>query len=214
MSDQNSSLHTRPLTATWRQGLTIVNLRGNAGKSGNADNVDNASNASNAGFAAGATQALGVALPLAPCSTHAATEAVAGDGLVNPNGAVERIVWAGPDEWFVIAAAGRTDAIERALRTSLADLHHAITDVGSGYSVLRLSGPPVREVLAQGCPLDLHPRAYGVGRSAGSHFFKASVLLWQTDSAPQFELLVRRSFVGYVQLMLQRCTLECGLSMN
>ena len=199
MPDPDSTVQPHPLTATWRQGLSIVNLRG-AGD--------------DAGFVAGATRALGLALPLVPCSTQASADAAAGVALDTPAGAVERIVWAGPDEWFVIAAAGRAGAIEQALRASLAGLHHAVTDVGSGYNVLRLSGRPVREVLAQGCPLDLHPRAFGVGRSAGSHFFKTSVLLWQTDAAPHFELLVRRSFIGYVQLMLQRCTLECGLSMN
>lgn len=197
MFDLNSTLPTHPLSATWRQGLAIVNLRGSA---------------ADAGFVAGVTQALGLALPMALRSTQHSLDAAAAIDPDHSNGAVERIVWAGPDEWFVIAAAGRAGAIEQALRTSLADLHHAVTDVSSGYKVLRLSGQPVREVLAQGCPLDLHPRAFAVGRSAGSHFFKASVLLWQTDAAPQFELLVRRSYVGYVQLMLQRCTLECGLS--
>ena len=189
----------RSLNATWRHGLGIVNLRGNA---------------DDAGFVASAVQALGLSLPLPLCSTQHAVDAAAAIDADRPAGGVERIVWAGPDEWFVIAAASRAGAIEQALRTSLARFHHAVTDVSSGYAVLRLSGLPVREVLAQGCPLDLHPRAFGAGRSAGSHFFKTSVLLWQTDAAPQFELLVRRSFVGYVQLMLQRCTLECGLTVR
>jgi sarcosine oxidase subunit gamma len=47
--------------------------------------------------------------------------------------------------------------------------------------------------------------------AAGSHFFKASLWLWQTDAAPTFEALVRRSFVGYVPLMLERTSSECGL---
>ena len=38
--------------------------------------------------------------------------------------------------------------------------------------VLHLSGAPVREVLAQGCPLDLHPSVFGAGQCAQSHFFK------------------------------------------
>jgi sarcosine oxidase subunit gamma len=77
--------------------------------------------------------------------------------------------------------------------------------------VLHLSGTPARDVLAQGCPLDLHPRIFKRGASAGSHFFKASVWLWQTDEAPVYELLVRRSFTGYVWLMLERASAECGL---
>jgi sarcosine oxidase subunit gamma len=77
--------------------------------------------------------------------------------------------------------------------------------------LLHLSGPPVRDVLAQGCPLDLHARVFKPGMSAGSHYFKASIRLWQCSEAPTYELLVRRSFMGYVWLMLERSTQECGL---
>jgi sarcosine oxidase subunit gamma len=122
-----------------------------------------------------------------------------------------RVVWAGPDDWFVIGPKGQADAIIERLRTALAGLHHAVTDVSSGYTVLHLGGAAVRDVLAQGCPLDLHPSVFKAGMAAGSHFFKASVWLWQTDDAATFEVLVRRSFMNYVWLMLERCTQECGL---
>lgn len=170
------------LVASWRDGLAIVNLRGNA------DDV---------AFCAAASHALGLALPVQPCTT--ATNAVC------------RVVWAGPDDWFVIGPKGQADSITSPLRAALAGMHHAVTDVSSGYNVLHLGGAPVRDVLAQGCPLDLHPRVFKPGASAGSHFFKASIWLWQTDESPTFELLVRRSFMGYFWLMLERCTQECGL---
>jgi len=175
-------LFDRALVAGWRDGLAIVNLRGPC-----ADPT----------FVARASGALGLALPVRPC-----TSAV---------GAVHRAIWAGPDDWFVIGPRGRADAIAAQLRTALAGTHHAVTDVSSGYTVLHLSGAPVREVLAQGCPLDLHPRVFGTGASAGSHYFKASILLWQIDAAPTYEVLVRRSFMGYFWLMLERSTQECGL---
>lgn len=173
-----------PLQVEWRQGLSVLNLRGSP------DDLN---------FVVQAGLALGVELPLAPCTTQRSR-----------SGVVEHVVWAGPDDWFVIAAAGQALPLGDALRRALLGLHCAVTEVSSGYHVLRLGGKPVVDVLAQGCPLDLHPRAFGVGRSAGSHFFKASIWLWQTRADPQFELLVRRSFKGYVQLMLQRCTAECG----
>jgi sarcosine oxidase, subunit gamma len=172
---------TTALVAGWREGLAIVNLRGNA--------EDEA-------FRRAAASALGVELPIQP-------------GSVSEGGAV-RIVWAGPDDWFVIAPKGHAEALASKLREAMAGQHHAVTDVSSGYTVLHLSGTSVREVLAQGCPLDLHPRAFHCGSSAGSHFFKASVWLWQTEEAPAFELLVRRSFTGYVWLMLERCSVEHG----
>lgn len=121
-----------------------------------------------------------------------------------------RVVWAGPDDWFAIGPAGSQGALAQSLREAAGSRHHAVTDVSSGYVVLGLAGPAATEVLAQGCPLDLHPRSFAVGASAGTHFFKASVWLWRTQE-DGFELLVRSSFAGYVQEMLQRCTLECGM---
>lgn len=173
----------RPLVIEWREGLAIVNLRG--------DPLDPA-------FRAAVLAALGVALPQA------------GANVRRNEPSDLRIVEAGPDDWFVIGPRDRAAAIEDKLRRALAGQHAAVTDVSSGYTVLRLSGAPVRDVLAQGCPLDLHPRAFAAGRCAGTHFFKASVWLWREDG-DAFEVLVRRSFIGYVALMLARCTRECGV---
>jgi sarcosine oxidase, subunit gamma len=173
---------SQALVAGWREGMTVVNLRGHP---------------DDAAFCAAASAALGLALPVQACTSTANADC--------------RVVWAGPDDWFVIAPEGQADAIASRLRKALAGMHHAVTDVSGGYTVLQLDGPAARDVLAQGCPLDLHPRVFRPGASAGSHFFKASVWLWRTDASATFELLVRRSFMGYVWLMLQRCTQECGL---
>ena len=177
-----TALSGRALLAGWRTGLAIVNLRGNA---------------EDPAFRVAVSQALNLELPVQPCSSVA--------------DALHRLVWVGPDDWFVIGPKGQAAAIESRLRTALTGMHHALTDVSGGYTVLHLSGTPVREVLAQGCPLDLHPRAFGPGSSAGSLFFKTSIWLWQTDEAPTYEVLVRSSFMGYFWLMLERSTQECGL---
>ncbi|MEO8627762.1 MAG: sarcosine oxidase subunit gamma family protein [Betaproteobacteria bacterium] len=180
--DTTSALTTDGLVAGWREDLSIVNLRGNAEE---------------VAFRQRAASALGVALPLKPCTT-------------SENSAV-RVVWVGPDDWFIIGPQGHAEAMASRLREAMSGLHHAVTEASSGYTVLHLSGTPVRDVLAQGCPLDLHPRAFERGACAGSHFFKASVWLWQTDEAPVYELLVARSYMDYVWLMLERASAECGL---
>lgn len=170
------------LLAGWRHGLSIINLRGNA---------------DDAAFREGVAQALGLALPTQACTS------VANDTL--------RLVWVGPDDWFVIGPKGKAATLEARLRQALTGQHVAVTDLSSGYTVLHLSGLPVRDVLAQGCPLDLHPKVFGPGSAAGSVFFKTSVWLWQTEAAPVYEMLVRNSFQRYVWLMLERSTPECGL---
>lgn len=171
------------LQAAWRESLAVVNLRGRP---------------DDGPFVDAAASALGLALPTQPCTT------VTRAGL--------RILWAGPDDWFVIGPAGSQQAVCDGLRQATQGLHAAVTDVSSGYTVLRLDGPAERDVLAQGCPLDLHPRAFGPGHCAGSHFFKASVWLWRTDGDAGFELLVRRSFRGYVDELLDRATREGGIT--
>lgn len=170
------------LLAGWRHGQAILNLRGNP---------------DDAAFRDGVAQALGLALPTQACTS------VANDTV--------RLVWVGPDDWFVIGPKGAADELDLRLRQALAGQHVAVTDVSSGYTVLSLGGAPVGDVLAQGCPLDLYPKVFGPGSAAGSVFFKASIWLWQTDAAPIYEVLVRNSFRGYVWLMLEHCTAECGL---
>ena len=170
------------LLAGWRNGLTVLNLRGNL------DAVP---------LRQAVLQVLGLALPSQACTSTA--------------NATHRLVWVGPDDWFIIGPKGQAADIESALRSLLGTQHFALTDVSSGYTVLHLSGRPVRDVLAHGCPLDLHPRVFKPGSSAGSLFFKASVWLWQTEEAPVYEMLVRNSFRGYVWLMLERACLACGV---
>lgn len=172
------------LGAEWREGLALVNLRGRT---------------DDAAFLEVAGRALGTALPVEPCRTAET--------------AGRRIVWAGPDDWFVLDPISRPDGLVQRLRDVVSGSNTAITDVSSGYVLLRLVGRSARDVLARGCPLDLHPRAFGVGHCAGSHFFKASVWLWQTDSLPVFEVLVRRSFRAYVTLMLERCATAAEIRM-
>jgi len=116
------------------------------------------------------------------------------------------LMWLGPDEWLVRSAAAhsatQTAPMEARLREAFKGLFAAAVDIGSGYTVLEISGTRTRDVLARGCPLDLHPRLFGVGQCAQSHYFKASVTVLPTGD-DRFDLVVRRSFADYfVKMML------------
>lgn len=171
-----------PLTTQWQQTHTLINLRGKP---------------EDPAFLQAVEKALGMPLPLQPRTTQIAGEL--------------RLIWTGPDDWFVLGPADQADLLMGRLRNALRTLNAAVTEISSGYGVLRLSGPTVRDTLAQGCPLDLHPRVFQPGQAAGSQFFKAQIWLWPTAQPDTFELLVRRSFQGYVRLMLERSTRACGL---
>lgn len=172
--------HVKPLIAD-QDLMAVVNVRGNA---------------RDPAFAKAVLQALGQPLPMLPCSTLAAV------GL--------RLVWVGPDDWFVIGTAGQEQGITQRMRAALVGQHCAVTDVSSGYLKVTLAGAQARDVLAQGCPLDLHPRVFRPGQSAGTHFFKVGITLWQRDEVPTFEMLVRRSFIDHFWQLIDYCVLDYG----
>ncbi|AXF22633.1 sarcosine oxidase subunit gamma [Burkholderia pyrrocinia] len=118
-------------------------------------------------------------------------------------GAEYDVLWLGPDEWLV-RSNGPVPAgvLEAKLAEAVQGSYAAAVDVGSGYTIVEISGERVRDVLARGCPLDLHPRAFKPGQCAQSHYFKSSIVLIPTgDDA--FEIVLRRSFADYfVRIML------------
>jgi len=170
------------LQARWYPECSIINLRCDINIPGLRQKI---------------SKTLGLALPEQPCTCV--------------ENKTLRILWIGPDEWQILSTQQEASALENALRQTLAGHHFAVTDVSSNYQIMQLSGQAAREVLAQGCPLDLHPRVFQPGQCVGSHYFKAAIWLWQTDDRPSYELLIRRSFAGYVWLMLERASAEYTL---
>ncbi|MBD0419387.1 sarcosine oxidase subunit gamma [Streptomyces sp. TRM S81-3] len=149
--------------------------------------------------------ALGVPLPLVP-------------NTVNRGGELA-VLWLGPDEWLVVGPAATTGLAER-LRTAIGDEHvtiadehaavvdehtavvdehTAVVDVSAQRTTLLVAGPRSRDLLAHGCPIDLHPRAFGIGRCAQTTLARAHVVLVARDDLrPGFWVLVRSSFAGYL----------------
>ena len=93
--------------------------------------------------AAGVEDLIGVALPSAGRSRSV------GD---------TRVYWLGPDEWLLVGSAD-----EAALAEVLRPAGGAVVDVSGQRTVIEISGPYAREVLAKGCALDLHPRLVSAG---------------------------------------------------
>ena len=110
-------------------------------------------------------------------------------------------LWLGPDEWLLQSTAPREATLERTLGTRLIGQFAAIVDVSSGSLVVQVTGSRARDVLQKGCPLDLHPRVFGVGQCAQSHFFKAAIVL-RPLGTDTFEAIFRRSYADYAVRML------------
>lgn len=108
------------------------------------------------------------------------------------------ILWYGPNEWLVLTAVGQEPDLIAQLKTALAGIFSAVTDVSGGNTVLEISGSKAKDLLVKGCPLDLHHSVFGVGQCAQTVLSKAGMTVYKTDSAPVFKIIIRRSFSDYL----------------
>ncbi len=113
------------------------------------------------------------------------------------------IYWLGPDEWLLSTELGREKDLAAQLGKNLAGQPHSLVDVTGSQLLMRLTGQRAREVLAKGCTLDLHPRAFKVGQCAQTTLARASMLIALVDDIPTFDLIVRRSFAEYAARWLR-----------
>lgn len=127
-------------------------------------------------------------------------------------------LWSGPDEWLVTCPRDDVAFFMNSLVEALRDCHAAITEQSDGQVAFSLAGPSAREVLAKGCPLDLHPRAFRPGQCARSLLAKADVLLHLRGEEPaagaNFDLYVGRSFAHYLWTWLYDAGLEYGVQIG
>ena len=118
-------------------------------------------------------------------------------------------VWLGPDEWLLTSTAETPGELEARVRAAVVPLGGAAADVSAQRITLRLTGERVRDVLARGCAIDLHPRVFGRGRSAQTTLGLAGVVLLALgDAGDDHLVLVRSSFAGYLAEWLLDAALE------
>lgn len=156
------------ITLVERRFVGKVNLRGDA---------------SDPAFTEAVKDVLGCAPPTEPNTTATTAD--------------HTVFWLGPDEWQIHCPEDGQYALIARLRDALDGRHAAVVDVSDYYVVMRLSGGKALEVLSKGTSLDLHPRAFAVGRCAQTVFGHATVLLHKVEDQV-VDLQVRWSFAGYV----------------
>ena len=123
----------------------------------------------------------------APPPTHCGETTGTGD---------QQTLWLGPDEWLVVTANDPVALVHR-LDAGIGEDPGLALDVSANRTVIEFTGPQARTVLEKGCPVDLHPRAYGPDRAVITTLARVPVLLWQTDDNT-YRLLPRSSFAEYV----------------
>lgn len=170
------------VTVQDRSGLEIVTLAARKGQEG--------------ALAARMQAAYGLRLPNGPKRVVAGTLAALGTG---------------PSTWLVTREAGESNLLVTDLIEAVGTLA-SVTDQSSGYAVLRVSGPRVRDMFAKGLDIDLHPRAFGPGDAAVTACSHIGVTLWQLDETPTYEIALFRSMAGSFWHWLGDSAAEFGLA--
>lgn len=113
-------------------------------------------------------------------------------------GADATLLWIGPKSWLWVAHPGApaplTPADFERTRDALNRQGGALFDISAGRVAFCLRGEMATTVLAKGCPLDLHARAFAAGHCAQSVLGRVNALIYKRDEVPTFVVMVARSF--------------------
>lgn len=152
--------------------------------------------AARAGFVDELQRSFGVALPVAP-NTISKTDTMT-------------TLWLGPTSWLVVAGGASPLVDFNAKREALNAAGGALFDLSASRIAWTISGPHSATVLAKGCPLDFHPRAFVAGTCAQSMLGHVNALFVKADDAPAFTVMVARSFARNVWHALRESAAQCG----
>lgn len=178
-----------------RHGIAGVNVR-------DASNVEVAAITARRGMARALAEqvrrAFGVDLPQIPLRVG--------------NGALS-ITWSGPDRWLAIRT-GSVPALPALFRDAALARLATIVDQSHGLAILAVSGPRVRETLAKGFSIDLHPRVFRTGHTAMTTVSHIAVQITQIADDPVFEIAIARSFAESFWHWLEASAAEFGLEVQ
>ncbi|HWZ62981.1 MAG TPA: sarcosine oxidase subunit gamma family protein [Steroidobacteraceae bacterium] len=100
---------------------------------------------------------------------------LAGLGRINA-GSARLTLAVRPGRWLLLGPPAAPGASLRAWQQALAGRGAAV-DLSAGLAALLLGGRDVREMLARGCRLDLHPAAFPAGSAAATIMAQVPVVL-------------------------------------
>ena len=114
----------------------------------------------------------------------------------------------GPDQWIASAEGSEAAGFAAKVRARIAPFA-AVSDQSDARLVLQLSGPRVRDVLAKGLAIDLHPKAFKPGDVANTLIAYVGVQIDMLDDAT-WQLTAPRSMAGTFWSWLSASAAEFG----
>ena len=108
------------------------------------------------------------------------------------------VLWLGPDQWLVMVPETSESVLNSSLATSVTGLHAAVTVVSDHFSVFKLFGSEVAEILVQGCGLDIDPGGFSYGQCCRCAFARTTAILRPLNAGGAYEVIVESSYQYYL----------------
>jgi sarcosine oxidase subunit gamma len=115
----------------------------------------------------------------------------------------------GPGQWLAMSETLANEALAGELGLRLQGCA-SVADQSGGRTVIRISGPHARAVLAKGLPIDLDPRVFPSDGAVTSVISLMGVQLWQAGDTPAYDLAIFRSLSGSFWRWLAASAAEFG----
>lgn len=141
-------------------------------------------------FRGGVRQACGCELPVSPNSSSACE-----------TGEILRL---GPNEWLLVAGPDARWSEKMTIAGA------TLTDVSHARVVVHVGGEKAREMLAKGCPVDLHLRRFPGGTCIQTSIAKIGVIVHKLQNENDFALYAARSYAGSLWHWLSASAAEYG----
>ena len=117
-----------------------------------------------------------------------------------------RILWMGPDNWFVFSS--KLDLIEKE-KNKFDEKKFAITDISHSRTIIELEGNLVNEVLKKGCPQDIN--SFKAGDCTSSVFNGITIAIdFVSDNPKKVRVSGLRSFGESLHHSITDSCLEFG----
>ena len=112
-------------------------------------------------------------------------------------------LWLGPNEWLVVSnneipKETNTYELEQVLFDNISKANlGAITNVTDHFTIFKLSGSNIFEVLSKGCPFNFNSEDFGDNKVVQTILNHVDVTIHRKNEN-DVDLYVRRSFAGYL----------------
>lgn len=117
-----------------------------------------------------------------------------------------RVLSVSPQEWLIVSDRIAGPKLREQLERHVGGEGVAVVDLSCAIKVLRVEGPAVSGVLAQGCGLDLDPRRFPAGRCTRTRLAQLAVVVDGIEPSSCLDLYVGRSHITYLHAWLVDAT--------